>query len=447
MKRVLIVSSSFWPDNRMGAVRPTKLAKYLERMGYTVTVITTTPDGTFDRTSVLNVENGTRVFRVHRGVFFNTIFGRVRDRMVRKRPTSTYLVQKKQSALSSIRSGIMKASFEAYQFAEMIDWHHQVRRIMKKYMAAERFDVVISSYPKLGAHYIASKLLKEGVVDNWIADFRDPVAYETLESGFLSKVKIHIQQSICSTANIVTYVAEEMVDKLRNGIGDQDKFFCVPNGFDDEDIMHIEESETIEQEYADVLKISYAGSLYGGKRDVSALFAQLSSLIEQGTLDKEKVRFFYAGREFEELMKQASSHGMEDILVDCGYVSREKSLAIQQQSNLLVVSTWNTEHDRGVVPGKVYECFLLNKPTLVIVNGTVPNSELGNMVTAAGLGIVYDTMVDSQTNIECFRRFLVDIYKAAISLTRYELNTDQKYLESYRYESIVIRLAKIIEDL
>lgn len=69
------------------------------------------------------------------------------------------------------------------------------------------------------------------------------------------------------------------------------------------------------------------------------------------------------------------------------------------------------------------------------------------MVTAAGLGIVYDTMVDSQTNIECFRRFLVDIYKAAISLTRYELNTDQKYLESYRYESIVIRLAKIIEDL
>lgn len=69
MKRVLIVSSSFWPDNRMGAVRPTKLAKYLERMGYTVTVITTTPDGTFDRTSVLNVENGTRVFRVHRGCF------------------------------------------------------------------------------------------------------------------------------------------------------------------------------------------------------------------------------------------------------------------------------------------------------------------------------------------------------------------------------------------
>lgn len=38
-KRILIVSYYFGPQNAIGAVRPTKLAKYLARMGHEVTVI------------------------------------------------------------------------------------------------------------------------------------------------------------------------------------------------------------------------------------------------------------------------------------------------------------------------------------------------------------------------------------------------------------------------
>ena len=37
-KRILIISYFFAPQNAMGAVRPTKLAKYLSRMGHEVTV-------------------------------------------------------------------------------------------------------------------------------------------------------------------------------------------------------------------------------------------------------------------------------------------------------------------------------------------------------------------------------------------------------------------------
>jgi hypothetical protein len=38
-KRVLIISAYFAPQNAIGAVRPTKLAKYLTRMGNAVTVL------------------------------------------------------------------------------------------------------------------------------------------------------------------------------------------------------------------------------------------------------------------------------------------------------------------------------------------------------------------------------------------------------------------------
>lgn len=38
-RRALIISYYFAPQNTIGAVRPTKLAKYLTRLGYEVTVI------------------------------------------------------------------------------------------------------------------------------------------------------------------------------------------------------------------------------------------------------------------------------------------------------------------------------------------------------------------------------------------------------------------------
>ena len=39
MKKVLIVCNHFAPENILGAVRPTKLAKYLNIEGYGITVI------------------------------------------------------------------------------------------------------------------------------------------------------------------------------------------------------------------------------------------------------------------------------------------------------------------------------------------------------------------------------------------------------------------------
>ena len=38
-KRALIISYYFAPQNTIGAIRPTKLAKYLTRLGYDVTVL------------------------------------------------------------------------------------------------------------------------------------------------------------------------------------------------------------------------------------------------------------------------------------------------------------------------------------------------------------------------------------------------------------------------
>ena len=95
--------------------------------------------------------------------------------------------------------------------------------------------------------------------------------------------------------------------------------------------------------------------MYNGKRDLSQLFRIIRILIDNEEINENNIKFYYAGKEFNILKNQASKFELEGILVNKGSVAREDSLAIQDQSDIVVVSTWNTEKDVGVIPGKIYE--------------------------------------------------------------------------------------------
>ena len=193
--------------------------------------------------------------------------------------------------------------------------------------------------------------------------------------------------------------------------------------------------------------MAYVGSLYGGKRDLSALFRVIRRLIDQSAVREEQVRLFYAGKDFSILSAQARTYSMQDILVNMGYVAREDSLNIQAQADLVVVSSWNTERDKGVIPGKVYECFLLKKPTLAIVNGTVPGSELGNLVERVGLGLSFDTMVADLEEELKLERFVSGLYHSAISKKPYQLSIDLDFVHEFSYEAIARKLSAILCEL
>src|SRR5690606_36715932 len=107
----------------------------------------------------------------------------------------------------------------------------------------------------------------------------------------------------------------------------------------------------------------------------SIVFRALRDLVSTGRLDPAAVEFHYAGGDFAALTRQASAWGMEDVLVDHGRVPRREALALQAASDLVVVATWNTEKDQGIMTGKVFECFMMRRPVLGVVNGDKPESE------------------------------------------------------------------------
>lgn len=448
MKKVLIITTGFAPQNRIGAIRSTKFAKYLVRHGYNVTIITPeiSENDKVDNTLISSELDRMRVLRIPKGDLFSNILFPIRNRMLKEKSASTFIVQQKQTLLAKIKNIIVKYGLEIYLLVESFGWQKQVKKTIKKKLKDDNFDAIISSYPKVAAHKIALTLLSENKTNFWIADFRDPMIYETLNSKSSYYRNAKLQKYFCENASAITYVTENMVKTLSEGISNNPKYHYLPNGFDEDDIKSIQTSTIrLQQEYQGVFKIAYVGSLYGGKRDISILFKKIRVLIDMNKIDVNNIIFFYAGKDFNVLREQALQYKLDRILVDLGYVSREESLNIQDQSNLIVVNTWNTEKDQGVIPGKVYECFLLKKPTLAITNGTVPNSELGGMINKAGLGLAYNTMESNQDMDSELLTFLHKIYLSAVSEGNYYLSLNLEYINQFNYKNITNNLIEIIE--
>lgn len=449
MKNILMITTGFAPQNRIGAIRTTKIAKYLVRSGYSVTVITTDiqKNEKIDITLSSEEIQNTKIYRIPRGRLFTKTLFTIRNKMLKDKSTSTYLESKNNFYLSSIKQKLIKFALFVYTFLESNSWQREVMKVTNREFRDKDFDVIISSFPKLSSHQIALRLVKKKKSSIWIADFRDPIAYENLHSPLIYKVYSKIQRNICNHATQITYVSRNMYTTLATGVSNKKKFHYLSNGFDEDDLQYIKNAKLkIEEEYKGIFKMCYVGSLYGGKRNLSIIFKLLRELIDESEIDICKIKFLYAGQEFETLKQQAADFNLEEILVNYGYVSREESISIQTLSNLIVVNTWNTEKDQGVIPGKVYECFLLKKPTLAITNGTLPKSELGTMITKSGLGIAYDTMVEDKGADIKLKKFIFNFYLSTINCLESPIELNNEYINEFNYKQIINKLKKIIKN-
>lgn len=442
MKRLLVITTAFAPENAIGAIRLSKLTKYLFSLNWDITVIAPklTDNMKVDETLDCEEIRRIRIIRVPYSKFFNDTYYRKRDKL--SGISHKLSADSNRSKISAVKAIIARFAKSIYTSARNADWKKQVFKYMKSHLKQQNYDIVISSYPSKSAHFAAMYAYKKRIAKNWIADFQDPMIYESLNSKFEYKLNEISQKKICTTASIITYVTKNMILKLSKDFSNKEKFHYLPLGFDEDDFDLAGSKRIPESKY---LQISYVGSLYGGLRNFSILFKIISELNNEGRIELDKIRIKYAGRDFSVLYGQAERFGVQEILEDAGYLSRKESIALQAHSDIILVSTWNTENELGIIPGKLYECFLLKKPIIAIVNGTKPDSELKEMVNASRLGIAVETMLNNQE--ELLKDFLVNQYNRAIKGVKYTTNINEKYLKSFSYKSIAEELDVIMKEL
>jgi hypothetical protein len=186
--------------------------------------------------------------------------------------------------------------------------------------------------------------------------------------------------------------------------------------------------------------------LYGGERDMSTLFQAIRDLIDSHKINIRDIVLIYAGKEFNVLQNQAHKFGLEDILKNEGYVSLEESIIIQQNSDIALICTWNTQKDQGIMTGKVFESFLASKVILAIINGDLPESELKHIIAYVNGGFSYEEGADNiQKEYNDLCDFISDrvIEKKKFGFVKNEYNENK---DDYSYQEISNSFRKLIES-
>ncbi len=437
-KRILFISYYFAPENVIGAVRPTKLAKYLQRQGHEVTVICGDGQrGLDDPTLARDLEEFSDVHVLRE-------WNPLRDRYERKAKTQaavTPVAVAPAAAGGGLASGLkrlvrMVANKVYIYLVVLSDRHfqHLACRELKKLHG--HYDAVFSSFAPLSVHMVARKAKRMGLADRWIADCRDEV---NVPFFWMRPWMRWYMRMLHRESDVQSGVSQGSLDTM--GVAAH-KGRVLYNGYDTEDLP----VETEEPKPNEHFTLAYCGQLRMnrkgmGSRDLSEIFQALRMLIEEGTIAAGELDILYAGNEGGTVRLQAASAGLEERVIDHGMVSRERSLSLQRSADVLMVATWCTPGQKGILTGKLFECMLMKKPVVCTVQGDEPDSDMARVIRETEIGVCSEAVTGGDV------QGLADYLR--IQITRWrrgESGIDAPKTARYRYQTLAQQLADWIDS-
>ena len=422
MSKVLMISHLFAPDNVIGAIRPTKLAKQFYKDGFEVDIVTASAAVNF---SSLQELKGIRIFRMPQSETQDKTMPSVGKIRSNKRDNIFVRALK-----NTYRYWLSRPKTKAF-----VSYFDSLAKTGE--LKGETYDIVFSTFGPLSSALCGLKTKKYFPKAKWVCDFRDPMVVKEL-SPMVRPYFHHIQNVCCRKSDMITAVSQGYLERI---VPKQYRYKAkmISNGYDPSDLQLLPQGEQ-----PNGFSFAYTGALYEGKRDLTPLLRALKELIEQGLVAKEKVVFHYAGNDFAFLFSQASQFGLAECLVNDGHLSRRDCLALQSCSRFLVLSTWNNKGEEGVFPGKFLEYMLMGKPIVSIVGGSLPNSEVTRVMEEANLGVSYE-----EANAEADYQKLKEYLRRQYVLFEQGLGADfqpvQEVVQRYDYQNIAKRFEELFE--
>lgn len=324
--------------------------------------------------------------------------------------------------------------FQSYDF-----YRNFKKNVLNKMINILEYDVIYTTYGPTACNLCGLLLKRKYSNIKWIADFRDPMVVEDTPWLF-KKIFGYIQNNTCKKADHIISVSEGYNQRIC-GKSYQYKSSVITNGYDEEDYV-FDGAEKDSNKFS----FAYAGALYEGKRDAKILFKLLRELIDSKQVDKTDLKFNYAGNDFVFLMKQAQNYGLEHILINHGFIPRNECLKMLKESRYLVLLTWNSVGEEGVLPGKSFEYILMKIPIIAIINGNRANSEVYQIIQKTKAGIAYESVQDD-AHYSMLKNYIHNEYNQYRKGVQSDYLPDKDTIEKYNYSSIADEVITIINDL
>lgn len=443
--RFLLVCGYFAPYSLVAALRPTKLAKYLRLAGHQVFVIAKRQNEAVwpqdaDLSKDLEIIGRENIYYMEPSRM-ETLAYPLQARMFQQGMPSDIRPApgEKTRSLWHPKALAAKLSPVLHEILGYRCWGKHKKKLLS-ILETGNFDCIFSSYGPLFCHYVAGKLRKRQPGLRWIADFRDPVVSQWCFGYRLTRRHTgRYIRGVCARADLVTTVSEGLARYYREAGGAPDKVRVLRNGFDP--------APPPDPAPHDTLRLLYAGTLYPGKSDLRPVLRALSELLATGEMAADKASFRYMGVSPELMERQLAEYpALRPLSTVEGQRPRADSLAAQRDTDLLLLASWNTRAEQGVMTGKAYEYLGTRKPILTTVTGDLPDSELSQVLLSAGQDCVWEEAHGAR-DFPALKQRLLGWYQDFLRLGYVPLLSSAERVAAYSYPRLAARLAALAEDI
>lgn len=406
---ILLVTNFYPPSAMVAARRPSGLAKYLGRLGYSVTVLTSAGSGIRPPAE----EPATEVVRTS-DLMYSVLNWRRENLQAWTGEGSGGDYVADQSRLSRL----------IVPDVAVVTWAPFAVAAARKLCRRRAFDCVITSSGPESAHFAGLALRRVGVP--WVADVRDGWGFETLHSWprrWQARVDFRLERLVMRGADAVTAVTEPIAEDLRRRF--EIDVHTITNGYDPEEVP--ERTGRHELLRADRHSIVHTGRMASSQRSPAPVLQALRLIRKRTPALGERLELLLAGPITADERAMIADSGLGDSVRHAGNLSRPDTLRLQREADTLLLLTAGSR--RGEATGKLYEYLGAERPILVLGQ----RSEAARIVTEVSAGVAFPAEDPSA--------LVDDLERRAAG----EVPSPPAAPEAYSYPAIAKRLADVVE--
>ena len=237
----------------------------------------------------------------------------------------------------------------------------------KKIIKNLSIDLIFSSAPPPTLHLIAKRLARWSGL-KWIADFRDPwtgIYYFTDHRRmFLSrKIDERLERSVLRDADGVVSVGKVILEEdLRVKSTDRQKFYYIPNGYDEDDFQKYFK-DGVGEDSKRIFRLVHCGTVCEKRVPVN-LFKTLDRLAREGLIAPDDFSVTFVGNVTPSLVEECRSWNVEKFITFIPYVPHREIFKYMRTASMLLLLIPDTDRNEGILTGKVFEYLRSGKPIM-----------------------------------------------------------------------------------
>lgn len=306
-----------------------------------------------------------------------------------------------------------------------VSWVKPSVTFLSKYIQDNQIETIVTSGPPHSLHLIGLELKQQLGVE-WIADFRDPwttIGYhkELMLSRSSAQKHKDMERNVLEAASKI--IVTSPTTKKEFGQITSKPIAVITNGYDVENKV----KELLDEKFT----LAHIGSFLS-ERNPRILWKALKELKKEITGFADDFQLKLIGKVSQDVLTSIKEFKLDNQLLNLGYLTHLQAVTEQQKSQVLLLIEINSDETRGIIPGKLFEYLVSDRP-IIAVGPKGSDFEEILVQTNTGTFFAYDEKKQlKQTILDHYKLFKEQNLKVyPIGLQQYSRKNLTKQLVDY----------------